>query len=168
MALIAEESGTLFGPSHAFTPYTGIYGNHDNLKSAYGNISKNISFLELGLSADSSYADKISELHDIVYLSNSDAHSPFPHRLAREFNVIDIPDISFDSIKNLFEMKKGKIIENIGLPPEEGKYNESACNKCYTHYSFEESISKNWRCSCGGTIKKGVADRVEELSFSDS
>ncbi len=167
LALMAKECGCLFGPAHAFTPYTGLYGNHDSLTSAYGKLSGDLDFLEFGLSADSSYASKILELRDITYLSNSDAHSPFPHRLAREFNTLDLHDISFDSLKALFRGKKGEVVRNIGLPPEEGKYNESACNRCYTHYSFQESISRDWRCSCGGRIKKGVKDRVEELSDTE-
>ncbi len=164
LALMAKETGCLFGPTHAFTPYTGIYGNHDSLSSAYGKYSKDIHFLELGLSADSNYADKISELHDIVYLSNSDAHSPFPHRLAREFNTLCLYELSFEGIDKLFQDKKGKVVRNVGLPPEEGKYNESACRDCYSHFSFEGAVARDWRCSCGGTIKKGVKDRVEELS----
>jgi len=164
LALMAKETNCLFGPSHAFTPYTALYGNHDSLSSAYGKYSKNIHFLELGLSADSSYANKISELHDLVYLSNSDAHSPFPYRLAREFNTLDLHEISFEGLKKLFQHKKGEVVRNVGLPPEEGKYNQSACSSCYTHYSFEEAVARDWRCSCGGSIKKGVKDRIEELS----
>ncbi|MFP4185253.1 MAG: TIGR00375 family protein [Thermoplasmata archaeon] len=167
LALMAKETGCLFGPAHAFTPYTALYGNHDSLSSAYGKYSKDVDFLELGLSADSSYADKISEIHDLVYLSNSDAHSPFPHRLAREFNTLRLPDLSFDGLRELFDGKKGEVVRNVGLPPEEGKYNESACSRCYTHYSMEDSIARDWRCKCGGTIKKGVKDRVEELSDVD-
>ncbi len=167
LALMAKETGCLFGPAHAFTPYTGIYGNQDSLSSAYGKYSKNVHFLELGLSADSSYADRLSELHELVYLSNSDAHSPFPHRLAREFNTFRLDELSFNGLEKLFDGKKGEVIRNVGLPPKEGKYNESACNSCYTHYSFQEAVSRDWRCSCGGSIKKGVKDRVEELSDAD-
>jgi len=164
LALIAKETDCLFGPSHAFTPYTGIYGDHDSLNEAYGKYAKDVQFLELGLSADSNYADKISELHGLIYLSNSDAHSPYPHRLAREFNTFELEDISFKGLEKLFQGKSGEVIRNVGLPPEEGKYNESACNSCYTHYTFKEAVARKWRCSCGGSIKKGVKDRVEELS----
>ncbi|MBS3781833.1 MAG: phosphotransferase, partial [Candidatus Thermoplasmatota archaeon] len=164
LSLMAKETGCLFGPAHAFTPYTALYGNHDSLPSAYGKYSKDIDFLELGLSADSSYANKISELHELVYLSNSDAHSPFPYRLAREFNTLDLHELSFEGLDKLFQGKKGEVVRNVGLPPEEGKYNESACSSCYIHYSFEEAVSRDWRCRCGGSIKKGVKDRVEELS----
>ncbi len=167
LALICIESDILLGPAHAFTPYTGLYGKHDSLKQCYGAMASKISYLELGLSAKSSYADGISELHTLTYLSNSDAHSPYPHRLGREFNVMKIDDISFDLLKGLLEGKKGRVLKNVGLPPEEGKYNESACNRCYTHYSLEESVARDWKCNCGGRIKKGVKDRVRELSDTE-
>ncbi len=166
LALMAKESGCLFGPAHAFTPYTGLYGTHDSLSSAYGEFSDRVDFLELGLSADSSYAGRISELHDLTYLSNSDAHSPSPYRLAREFNSLNLDEISFEELRYLFEGKRGEVSRNVGLPPEEGKYNESACNRCYTHYSFEDAVSRKWKCGCGGSIKKGVKDRVNELADS--
>ncbi|MFO8109260.1 MAG: endonuclease Q family protein [Thermoplasmata archaeon] len=163
LALMAVESGALLGPAHAFTPYTGLYGKYSSMKNCYGAMTSKIYFLELGLSAKSSYADGISELDHLTYLSNSDAHSPYPHRLGREFNEIKLDDISFRSLKMLLEGKKGKILRNVGLPPEEGKYNESACNRCYTHYSLRESLARGWKCNCGGSIKKGVKDRVREL-----
>ncbi len=164
LSLMAKESSALFGPSHAFTPYTGLYGTHDSLFDAYGEYTDQIYFLELGLSADASYANKLSELHDLVYLSNSDAHSAYPHRLAREFNRLELSDMSFKSLSKLLKGKKGKVVQNVGLPPEKGKYNRSACNNCYTKYTLEEAISRNLRCRCGSPIKKGVKDRVEELS----
>ena len=34
-----------------------------------------------------------------AFLTNSDAHSPWPHRLGREFNQIELEDISYTSIK---------------------------------------------------------------------
>ncbi len=91
-------------------------------------------------------------------------NSPYPLRLAREFNRFEIEEANFENIKNAILRKKGKIILNVGLPPQEGKYNESACIKCYRHYTMIESVMKKWRCTCGGIIKKGVKDRVEELS----
>ncbi|HET8686016.1 MAG TPA: phosphotransferase, partial [Methanosarcina sp.] len=59
IAEIAKDLGALIGPCHAFTPWTALYGYHDSLKSCYGDMTDYISFLELGLSADSDYADRI-------------------------------------------------------------------------------------------------------------
>jgi uncharacterized protein (TIGR00375 family) len=55
---------------------------------------------------------------------------------------------------------------NVGLPPQEGKYNESACISCFTHYTLNEAIKRRWKCSCGKRIKKGVRDRIEEIATS--
>ncbi len=166
IAEIAKDVGALIGPCHAFTPWTAIYAYHDSLRSCYGDMTDYISFLELGLSADSHYADRISELHDLTFLSNSDAHSPWSNKLAREFNQLEVNEISFDGLKNAILRKNNcKVTMNIGFYPQEGKYNESACIKCFTHYTLHESISNNWKCrECGGRVKKGVMDRINELA----
>jgi len=52
----------------------------------------------------------------------------------------------------------------VGLPPQEGKYNESACISCYRHYTLNEAVKRRWRCICGKRIKKGVRDRINELA----
>ena len=53
---------------------------------------------------------------------------------------------------------------NVGFPPEEGKYNRTACSRCFKMYSSNESVENKWKCSCGGRIKKGVLDRIAELA----
>lgn len=169
IAQAAKDAGALIGPAHAFTPWTAMYAYHNSLKDCYGDLSECIYFIELGLSADTSYADRISELSCLTFLTNSDAHSPYVNKLAREFNRFEMEDISFDELSMAIIRKKGrKPILNVGMPPEEGKYNESACIRCFKHYTMRESIIKNWRCSCRGTIKKGVKDRVNELASYDT
>ncbi len=165
IAELAKDNEALIGPAHAFTPWTALYAYHNSLTSCYGSMTSYVSFLELGLSADSNYADKISELHRVTFLTNSDAHSPYPVRLAREFNRMEVEDATYEYIRKSILRKKGnKIVLNIGLPPQEGKYNETACVSCYRHYTLEEATKRNWRCICGGRIKKGVKDRVNELA----
>lgn len=166
IAEIAKDLGALIGPCHAFTPWTALYGYHDSLKSCYGDMTDYISFLELGLSADSDYADRIEELHRLTFLSNSDAHSPSTNKLAREFTQFDLPEITFDGLKKAILREQGyKATLNVGFFPEEGKYNRSACIKCFTQYPLSEAVGNKWRCPiCGGIIKKGVFDRVNELA----
>nr|CBH38705.1 conserved hypothetical protein, containing PHP domain [uncultured archaeon] len=164
----AKAAEALIGPCHAFTPWTALYAYHNSLKECYSDLVGYISFVELGLSADSSYADRIGELRHLTFLTNSDAHSPYPIRLAREFNRFHVEDISFDELKVAIERKRGrKPVLNVGFPPAEGKYNESACIRCYKHYSLSEAVIVGWRCECGGMIKKGVRDRVNELADCD-
>ena len=166
---IAKKHDALIGPCHAFTPYTAIYGKKDSLEDCYGDQIKNLDFLELGLSADSSMASKISDHENLVFLSNSDAHSPWPHRLGREFNRAELSEESFEGLKKLFSGESGEIKLNVGLDPREGKYHCSACNSCHQKYSMEEAKIFDWSCQeCSGTIKKGVNDRVNELTDKDS
>lgn len=158
MDLVHEYDG-LCGPAHAFTPWTGMYKSYDSFKECYGSKPD---FLELGLSADTDMADRVKELKDITFLSNSDAHSPWPHRLGREFNQIEMDDISFTSLKNA--IKKGDIKANYGLVPNLGKYHMTACTKCYTLIDPLIAKENKMKCHCGGTIKKGVDYRISEIA----
>ncbi len=165
IAQAADDTGALIGPAHAFTPWTAMYAYHNSLSDCYGDMAGRIYFIELGLSADTSYADRIAELRCLTFLSNSDAHSPYVNKLAREFNRFEMQEISFDELKMAIIRERGrKPVLNVGFYPGEGKYNESACIRCYAHYTLRESMIKGWTCTCGGTIKKGVKDRVNELA----
>jgi uncharacterized protein (TIGR00375 family) len=168
LAQIAQDCGVLIGPCHAFTPWTSVYAAFDTLRACYRDLVKYVQYLELGLSADTSYADRISELHNLTFLTNSDAHSPWPLRLAREFMRVQVEEITCaEVIKALRREGQRRVVVNVGVPPEEGKYNESACIKCFRHYTLSEAKKRGWRCTCGGRIKKGVKDRVEELADLD-
>lgn len=165
IAELACDADALFGPCHAFTPWTGMYGYFDSIRTCYDDFSSKVSLLELGLSANSDYADRLAELRDITFLSNSDAHSPYPLRLGREFNRFKVNEITFSELRKAILRNGGrKCIMNAGLPPAEGKYNQSACIKCFTIYSLSDSKNLNWKCSCGGRIKRGVEDRISELA----
>ena len=162
IAGIVHDAGGFIGPAHAFTPWTGMYGRFDSLHECYGD--EGIDFLELGLSADTSYGERIPELSKIPFLSNSDAHSPQLHKLGREFNRLDIKDRSAGSV--IYSVVKGKIVLNAGFFPGEGKYNRTACTRCYRQYSALEAEKLSWRCPHdGGRIKMGVLDRA--MSHSD-
>ncbi|HID25600.1 MAG TPA: TIGR00375 family protein [Thermoplasmata archaeon] len=165
IAEVAKDVEALIGPAHAFTPWTAMYAYHDSLLSCYRDMTDYVSFIELGLSADSNYADRISELHRLTFLTNSDSHSPHPVRLAREFNRMEVKDASYSEIKKALLREGGnRVILNVGLPPQGGKYNESACISCYRHCTLNEAVKRRWRCICGKRIKKGVRDRVNELA----
>ncbi|AGB02058.1 endonuclease Q family protein [Methanoregula formicica] len=161
IAHAAHDVGALVGPAHAFTPWTAIYAYFDSVPACYG--SAKIDFLELGLSADSSYGAAIPDLYDIPFLTNSDAHSPYPDKLGREFNRITLNRPGAQGV--LDAIRRGAIGMNAGFFPEEGKYNRTACTRCYTQYSLEDAVRHAWKCpKDGGIIKKGVSDRAKELS----
>jgi uncharacterized protein (TIGR00375 family) len=165
LANLAKDFDILIGGAHIFTPWTAMYAYHNSLKDCYGDLAEYISFVELGLSADTDFADRIKELHRLTFLTNSDSHSPHPVRLAREFNRFEVNDATFNEIKKaILRIGGNKPILNVGLPPQEGKYHESACISCFTHYSLEEAQRRRWKCSCGKRIKKGVKDRINEIA----
>lgn len=159
---VAHEAGCIIGPAHAFTPWTSIYKAYDSLSECYG---ESPDFLELGLSADSDMADKIEELQDLSFLTNSDAHSPWPHRLGREFNEMEVKNLTFNGIKD--SIANNKITANYGFDPRLGKYHVTACSKCHVKYDVEDAIKMKMKCPCGGRIKKGVDYRIHELSTWD-
>jgi len=161
IAEIVHDNGGYIGPAHAFTPWTGIYGRFDSITECYG--SEPVDLLELGLSADSSYASGIEELRDVPFLSNSDAHSPAVNKIAREFNRVDV---TVNSVKGVISsVLDNRIVLNAGFFPEEGKYNRTACSRCFRQFSALEAERCKWRCpDDGGAIKKGVYDRSMSLS----
>jgi uncharacterized protein (TIGR00375 family) len=165
LAAFAKDVGALIGPAHAFTPWTAMYAYYSSLEECYGDLAPYVSFVELGLSADSDYADTIQELHRLTFLTNSDSHSPHPVRLAREFTRFEVHDATFDEIKKaILRVDGNRPVLNVGLPPQEGKYNETACISCFTHYTLDEAVKRRWKCSCGKRIKKGVRDRIREIA----
>lgn len=161
MELVKSYDG-LIGPSHAFTPWTSIYKEFDSIYDCYDDTP---AFLELGLSADTDMADRIEELQDIPFLSNSDAHSPWPHRLGREFNEIEIKEMTYKSFKDAIGAKK--VVGNYGFDPRLGKYHETGCVRCYKTFSIEEARKLKMRCPCGGLIKIGVKDRISDMATWD-
>lgn len=156
---LVKEYDCLVGPAHAFTPWTGMYKSFNSIYDCY---EKKVDFVELGLSADTFMADTVSELKDFPFLSNSDAHSPWPHRLGREFNTIELEDISYSSIKK--SIKRMNIKANYGLIPNLGKYHMTGCTKCFKLVDPFIAKENKMKCSCGGTIKKGVDFRISEIA----
>ncbi|MDP2940562.1 MAG: TIGR00375 family protein [Candidatus Omnitrophota bacterium] len=166
LAEICIESDCLIGFAHAFTPYFGLFSKFNSYKECYGSKWNKIHFLELGLSADTNMADRISELHNLTFTSNSDAHSPWPNKLGREFNTFKVKEITFEEIAKALKREAGrKSVLNVGFNPLEGKYHKTRCIGCLTFFDPHEAKKLNWRCNnCSKPIKKGVDFRIEELS----
>jgi uncharacterized protein (TIGR00375 family) len=166
IADLALEADCLIGPSHSFTPWTGIYAHYKSLDECYLEHADEVKYIELGLSADTDYADRIAELSGRTFLSNSDAHSPKSNKLAREFNQLEISEFSFRDICRALKREGGcHPTLNVGFYPEEGKYNRTACTSCYTQYTAQQMEELKGKCTvCGGRIKLGVRDRVDSLA----
>jgi len=170
LAEICIESGCLIGPSHAFTPWTAIYKEYNSIKECYGSQHKKIHFLELGLFADTNMADKISELHRLTFLTNSDAHSPWPNKMGREFTRFLLKEATFEELVKGIKRESGrKPILNVGFNPNEGKYHKTRCIGCLLFFKVKDAEKFNWKCpNCRKPIKKGVDVRIEQLSDTDS
>jgi uncharacterized protein (TIGR00375 family) len=133
LAGITRDVGGLIGPAHAFTPFRSIFreNRHTSLKTCYGDETNNIFFLELGLSADSEIADCIPELRDLTYITSSDAHSPGPDKLGREFTRFELEEPTFTELQYALKRERGRMsVMNAGLDPRLGKYYLSFCSKC--------------------------------------
>ncbi len=166
IADVAVEHGCLVGPSHAFTPWTSMYKEFDSIGDCYKDSVGKVSFLELGLSADTDLADRISELSEITFISCSDAHSPWPDKLGREFNRMELDDATWEEVVKAIRREGGRRISlNVGFDPRLGKYHLTACSQCFKQFGFDEAKKLNWKCDIdGGWVKKGVIDRVNELA----
>lgn len=165
---VASENGCLVGPSHAFTPWTSMYKEFDSIRDCYGDSVGKVKFLELGLSADTQLADRVSELSDLTFLSCSDAHSPWPDKLGREFNRMELGDATWEEVAKAVKREGGRRISlNVGFDPRLGKYHLTACSRCYKQFDMEAAADLKWKCDKdGGWVKKGVLDRINELADS--
>jgi len=166
IADLALEAGGMVGPAHAFTPWTGIFAYYRSLADCYQEKADRIMFIELGLSADTDYADRIADLSTRTFLSNSDAHSPRINKLAREFNQMKLENLSYQDLMLAIKREKGRCPTlNVGFFPEEGKYNRTACMRCFRQYSAALKEELMGCCpECRGQIKLGVMDRVDMLA----
>jgi len=154
-------------PAHVFTPHKSVYGS---CASRLSNILEAaaitaINAVELGLSADTMLADRISELAGFTFLTNSDAHSL--DKIAREYNVLCLEDASFQECVHAFSRERGRsIIANYGLDPRLGKYHRTYCLNC--NYFAPPGETFSGCCpTCGSNkIVNGVLDRIDAIADS--
>ena len=157
---IVEKYKGILIPAHCFTPHKRFYGNcTSSLKRIFKEKYDKIPAIELGLSSDTFLADQISELETKTFLTNSDAHS-LP-KIAREYNKMQIEDISFkEFIKALKNEEGRKILANYGLDPKLGKYHRTYCEVCDKRIDGTAPVTKCDSCD-SRNITMGVFDRIE-------
>ena len=157
---IVEKNNGILIPAHCFTPFKSYYGNCvDRMQNIFKEKFSKIFVIELGLSADTYLADTISELEDKTFLTNSDAHS-LP-KIAREYNKIQMEDISFKELVKALKNEDGrKIISNYGLDPKLGKYHRTYCDACNSTIQTKEPVEKCPYCG-SNKVTFGVFDRIE-------
>ena len=157
---IVEKYNGILIPAHIFTPFKSYYGNcSDRLQNIFKEKYDKIFAVELGLSSDTFLADEISELENKTFVTNSDAHS-LP-KIAREYNKIQVEDISFKEIVKALKNEDGrKVIANYGLDPKLGKYHRTYCDNCNQTIETKEPISVCPNCG-SDKVTFGVFDRIE-------
>lgn len=157
---IVEKYNGILIPAHIFTPFKSYYGNCvDRLQDIFKEKYNKIFAVELGLSSDTFLADEISELENKTFVTNSDAHS-LP-KIAREYNKIQVEDISFKEVVKALKNEDGrKIITNYGLDPKLGKYHRTYCDNCDSTIETKEPILTCPKCG-SNKVTFGVFDRIE-------
>jgi len=152
------DRGGLFIPAHIFTPFKSVYGKCCEQMAEVLKVSM-IDAVELGLSSDSEMADRIEELHNFTFVTNSDAHSLA--KIGREYNKILMEKNTFSELALALKNKNGrKITGNYGLDPKLGKYHKSRCLVC------DQVVQELNICEhCGSKkIIKGVSQRIDEIA----
>ncbi|MDD4272016.1 MAG: endonuclease Q family protein [Patescibacteria group bacterium] len=97
----------LIYPAHIWTPWFSVFGSKsgfDKMEECFHEYTKNIYAIETGLSSDPEMNWRLSALDKFAILSNSDAHS-LPN-IAREANVFEMKEVSYDEIYNIIKNKK--------------------------------------------------------------
>ena len=157
---IVEKYNGILIPAHCFTPHKSFYGIcTDRLEKVFKEKYNKVFAIELGLSADTSLADTISELEKKTFITNSDAHS-LP-KIAREYNKILVEDISFKELLKALKNEDGrKIIANYGMDPKLGKYHRTYCEICGKNIPGNAPVTKCDTCD-SKNITMGVFDRIE-------
>ena len=97
-------------PAHAFTPHRSVYGSCARRMTEIfpPEAWARIPAIELGLSADSTLADRIAELSDTTFLSNSDAHS-LP-KIAREYNLLRMHEATYAELLLALRREQGRAV----------------------------------------------------------
>lgn len=161
------DSRTLLIPAHAWTPWFGLFGSEsgfDTITECFGNDTKYIHAIETGLSSDPAMNWRLSQLDDLLILSNSDAHSL--RNLGREASVFDLSERTYGALHDAIVARdKTKLIETIEFFPEEGKYHLDGHRVCGIRWTPEETAKHKGICSvCGKQVTIGVLARVAALA----
>ncbi|MBI4258462.1 MAG: DNA helicase UvrD [Thaumarchaeota archaeon] len=163
-----DDSAEIF-PAHVWTPWFSIFGANNSFNSVeecYEDQSDHIHALETGLSSDPPMNWRLSRLDRYVLVSNSDCHSPLPHRLGREANIFELDALSYRQvISSLRKEGNSRLTSTIETRPEYGKYHWTGHRACQVSLAPADALKKGNRCPrCGRKLTFGVEQRVEELA----
>lgn len=154
-------------PAHIWTPWFSMFGSKsgfNTVKECFGDMSSKIYAIETGLSSDPQMNWRVSNLDNYSIISNSDAHSL--QNIAREANVFDLPNISYNSLVEAIKNKNPKtFLKTIEFYPEEGRYHFDGHRACGVKFEPKETTKNNGICpKCKLPLTIGVLNRVQELA----
>lgn len=154
-------------PAHIMTP-DGVLGSKNNLRSMrdfYGEFLPHIHCIETGLSADPEMLQKIPELADLTFISNSDCHSAALNRIGREFTVLKVQDKSYPSL--IQALRNNNVDFTAEFNPSEGRYyltGHRANRPGHDHSFIMIDELADLICPiCHKTLLPGVAYRCKQL-----
>lgn len=157
-------------PAHVWTPWFAVFGSQsgfDSLRECFEELTPEIFAVETGLSSDPSMNWRLSELDNVLLVSNSDAHSL--EKLGREANVFEfekIEDFNYSELRRILKEKdKSRFLYTIEFFPEEGKYHQDGHRLCKVNFHPKESMKNKGICPvCKKPLTLGVLYRVEQLA----
>jgi len=160
---VVDACGGLFVPAHAFTPHKSLYGAcAERAVPLFGEAWEKIPAIELGLSADTDLADRLAELADKTFLTNSDAHS-LP-KIAREYNLLELAAPTWEELRRALWRQEGRrVAANFGLDPRLGKYHRTFCEVC-GHIAQTEPPRLTCEACGGDKVTRGVLDRIVSIA----
>lgn len=159
---VTGELNGIFLPAHAFTPFKSVYGN---CVRSLDEIGVGFPALELGLSADTDLADRLLEVENLRFLSNSDAHS-LP-KIAREYNALELAKADFAHFREALEGDSvNRLIANYGLDPRLGKYHRTYCLDCDLVIAAKPPVDHCHQCASHRVVM-GVFDRITTIAGRD-
>ncbi|MCX7780241.1 MAG: endonuclease Q family protein [Negativicutes bacterium] len=168
LVAIAAGYEAIIIPAHIFTPHKSLFGAcTDRLMQIVSEKEANaLTAVELGLSADTFMADRISELAPFSFVTNSDAHSL--DKIAREYFIIEAEEPAFQECLYALSRKWGRgITANYGLNPRLGKYHRTCCQVCSSQLTSD--IMPQTCPYCGSAkIVHGVLDRISQIADSET
>ncbi|MCW1930476.1 MAG: endonuclease Q family protein [Candidatus Kerfeldbacteria bacterium] len=152
-------------PAHIWTPWFAMFGSKsgfNSIEECFEELTPQIHAIETGLSSDPEMNWRVSNLQNVMILSNSDAHSP--DKVGREANVFDLPEQTYDCLYESITQKKN-LVETIEFFPEEGKYHLDGHRACNIQFTPEQTKKHKGLCpKCGMPLVVGVMNRVDELA----
>ncbi|MEM1993949.1 MAG: endonuclease Q family protein [Nitrososphaerales archaeon] len=156
-------------PAHIWTPWWSLFGSVSGfnlVEECYQDRVDKIHALETGLSSDPLMNWRLSRLDKYLLVSNSDSHSPLPHRLGREANVFELTNLSYKEIINAIrKIGRSKLKYTIETYPQYGKYHWTGHRACNISMPPQDAIKLKGICpKCGKKMTLGVEQRVEELA----